>query len=222
MSTALELKGISKSYRDGMEKRLILNDISLAAQKGEFIAVVGPSGSGKSTLLSIAGLLLSPDSGSILIAGKDMTTSSKNKRTDIRRRQIGFVFQNHELLPYLKTKDQLALVQTKEERDRISIDELLRELDIEKCREQFPSKMSGGEKQRVAIARAFVNDPDVILADEPTASLDAERGRLVAEMIRNEVKKRNKAAIMVTHDTRILDLTDSVYRIEEQRLVPDS
>ena len=222
MSTALELKGISKSYRDGMEKRLILNDISLAAQKGEFIAVVGPSGSGKSTLLSIAGLLLSPDSGSILIAGKDMTTSSKNKRTDIRRRQIGFVFQNHELLPYLKTKDQLALVQTKEERDRISIDELLRELDIEKCREQFPSKMSGGEKQRVAIARAFVNDPDVILADEPTASLDAERGRLVASMIKSEVKKRNKAAIMVTHDTRILDLTDRVYRIEEQRLVPGS
>lgn len=167
-------------------------------------------------------LPLSGESSSIILAGKDLTASSKKQHTDIRRRQTGFVFQNHELLPYLKTKDQLALVQDKSLRGSISIDELLRELDIEKCREQFPSKMSGGEKQRAAIARAFVNDPDVILADEPTASLDAERGRLAASMIRNEVKKRNKAAIMVTHDTRILDLTDRVYRIEEQRLVLDS
>lgn len=204
------------------KKKFILIELLLILEKGEFIAVVGPSGSGKSTLLSIAGLLLSPDSGSIILAGKDLTASSKKQHTDIRRRQIGFVFQNHELLPYLKTKDQLALVQDKSLRGSISIDELLRELDIEKCREQFPSKMSGGEKQRAAIARAFVNDPDVILADEPTASLDAERGRLAASMIRNEAKKRNKAAIMVTHDTRILDLTDRVYRIEEQRLVLDS
>ena len=215
----LELKDISKSYQDGPEKRLILDSISLSVEAGEFIAVVGPSGSGKSTLLSVAGLLLTPDSGQIIIADKDVTPASKKERTAIRRRQIGFIFQNHNLLPFLKTEDQLTFVQERSTKDRNKIDELLRELGIENCRGSYPAKMSGGERQRAAIARAFINDPDIILADEPTASLDPERGRVVAEMIRTEVKKRSKAAIMVTHDTRILDLTDKVYRIEGQRLV---
>lgn len=217
----LELKDICKSYPDGSENRVILDHVSLSVQAGEFAAVVGPSGSGKSTLLSIAGLLLSPDSGSILIAGKDVTGASKKQRTLIRRRQIGFVFQNHNLIPFLKTEDQLAFVQDKSFKDKIRTDDLLRELGIEKCKKQHPSKMSGGERQRAAIARAFVNDPDIIFADEPTASLDAERGRAVAEMIRDEVKKRGKAAVMVTHDTRILDLTDKIYRIENSRLVTE-
>lgn len=217
----LELKDICKSYPDGSEKRVILDNVSFSVETGEFAAVVGPSGSGKSTLLSVAGLLLSPDSGSILIAGKDVTGVSKKERTHIRRRQIGFVFQNHNLIPFLKTEDQLAFVQDKSLKDKIRTDDLLRELGIEKCRRQYPSKMSGGERQRAAIARAFVNDPDIIFADEPTASLDAERGRAVAEMIRAEVKRRGKAAVMVTHDTRILDLTDKVYRIENSRLVTE-
>lgn len=217
----LELQNICKTYPDGSEKRTILDNVSLSVEAGEFIAIVGPSGSGKSTMLSIAGLLLSPDSGNILIAGQNVTVASKRERTVIRRRQIGFVFQNHNLIPYLTTKDQLAIVQDKSLKDKVSIDEILQELDIEKCKKQFPCKMSGGEKQRAAIARAFINDPDIILADEPTASLDAERGRSIAEMIKKEVKKRNKAAIMVTHDTRILDLTDKIYRIEKCRLVQE-
>ena len=217
----LELRDICKAYQDGSEKRVILDNISLSVEAGEFAAVVGPSGSGKSTLLSIAGLLLSPDSGSILIAGKDVSGASKKQRTVIRRRQIGFVFQNHNLIPYLKTEDQLSFVRDKSRKDKFRADELLRELDIEKCRKQYPSKMSGGERQRAAIARAFINDPDIIFADEPTASLDAVRGRAVAEMIRNEVKKRKKAAVMVTHDTRILDLTDRIYRIENGRLIQE-
>lgn len=217
----LELRDICKTYPDGSEKRVILDNVSLSVEAGEFAAIVGPSGSGKSTMLSVAGLLLSPDSGDILIAGKSVTAASKKERTNIRRKQIGFVFQNHNLIPYLTTKDQLTFVQDKSLKDKVDIDEILRELDIEKCKKQFPSRMSGGEKQRAAIARAFINDPDIILADEPTASLDAERGRAVAEMIRKEVKKRNKAAIMVTHDTRILDLTDKIYRIEKCRLVQE-
>lgn len=217
----LELKDICKAYRDGSEERVILDKVSLKVGRGEFAAIVGPSGSGKSTLLSVAGLLLTPDSGTVLIGGKDMTGASKGERTMIRRRQLGFIFQSHNLLPYLKTADQLAVVQEKTMREKVSIDELLTELDIADCRDKFPSKMSGGEKQRAAIARAFVNDPYVILADEPTASLDAERGRLAVEMIRNEVKKRNKAAVMVTHDTRVLDLVDAVYRIEGSKLIKE-
>ncbi|MCR4814420.1 MAG: ABC transporter ATP-binding protein [Lachnospiraceae bacterium] len=217
--TLLELVDITKSYRDGESNRTILNGVNLKIEKGEFVAIVGPSGSGKSTFLSIAGLLLTPDSGRILLDGNDVTKISGSRRTMIRRKSLGFIFQSHNLLPYLKTEDQLAIVQEKEASERIHIDDLLNELDIADCRGKFPSQMSGGEKQRAAIARAFINDPDIILADEPTASLDAERGRISVEMIRNEVKKRNKAAVMVTHDTRILDLTDRIYRIENGQLV---
>ncbi|MBR6094350.1 MAG: ABC transporter ATP-binding protein [Lachnospiraceae bacterium] len=215
----LELTDICKSYRDGENSRMVLNGANLTVGKGEFVAIVGPSGSGKSTFLSIAGLLLTPDSGRVIIGGRDVTKISGQKRTMLRRESLGFIFQSHNLLPYLKTADQLSIVQERGNRDRIHIDELLKELDIADCKGKFPSQMSGGEKQRVAIARAFINDPDIILADEPTASLDAERGRTTVEMIRNEVKKRNKAAVMVTHDTRILDLTDRVYRIENGQVV---
>lgn len=210
----LQMEHITKSYQDGAGKNNVLNDISLKVKRGEFIAIVGPSGSGKSTFLTIAGMLLSPDSGTVLIAGKNVSAAKKREWTKIRREHIGFIFQSHQLLPYLKAIEQLVMFQTKDNRNRINIDEMLLELEIEKCKSKYPSKMSGGEKQRVAIARAFVNDPDIILADEPTASLDGVRGRKVVEMIRLEVKKHNKAAIMVTHDERVLDLADRIYYLE--------
>ena len=213
MSTLLQLEHITKSYRDGTEKNVVLNDISLNVERGELVAVVGPSGSGKSTMLTIAGMLLSPDSGKILIAGNDVSAAKKREWTKIRQGHIGFIFQSHQLLPYLKAREQLTAFQTKENRGKGDIDEMLAELDIAKCKDQYPTKMSGGEKQRVAIARAFVNDPDIILADEPTASLDGARGRQVVEMIRLEVKKHDKAAVMVTHDERVLDLADRVCRL---------
>ena len=187
-------------------------------KRGELIAVVGPSGSGKSTLLTIAGMLLSPDSGTILIAENNVSSAKKREWTKIRQEHIGFIFQSRQLLPYLKAKEQLTAFQMKDNRSKVDIDEMLLELDIAKCKNQYPSKMSGGEKQRVAIARAFVNDPDIILADEPTASLDGTRGRQVVEMIRLEVKKHDKAAVMVTHDERVLDLADRVYRLENGKL----
>lgn len=215
----LDLEHITKSYSDGSEKHTVLDDISLQVNKSEFVAVVGPSGSGKSTPLSIAGMLLTPDCGRVAIAGEDMSIVKKGKRTSIRREKIGFVFQTHQLLPYLKTREQLSLFQLKEKRETVNIDELLKELDISQCAKKYPSEMSGGEKQRVAIARALINDPDVILADEPTASLDAARGRQAVEMIRAEVKRRGKAAVIVTHDERILDLTDRVLRMADGKLL---
>ena len=213
----LQLDNITKAYRDGSGKNVVLNNVSLYIEKGEFAAVVGPSGSGKSTLLTIAGMLLAPDSGKIGIAGKNMSDTNKKHWTQIRREHIGFIFQNHQLLPYLKGKEQLLAFQYKNAAET-NIDGLFRELDIEKCAGQYPSEMSGGEKQRVAIARAFVNDPDIILADEPTASLDAAHGRQVVEMIRMEVKKHEKGAVMVTQDERILDFVDRVYRLEGGKL----
>ncbi len=218
MSTGvLQLDNITKAYRDGSGKNVVLDNVSLSVEKGEFAAVIGPSGSGKSTLLTIAGMLLAPDSGSIGIAGKNVSDTDQKQWTQLRREHIGFIFQNHQLLPYLKAKEQLSAFRYKGAA-AADIDGLFHELDIKKCAEQYPSEMSGGEKQRVAIARAFVNDPDIILADEPTASLDAEHGRQVVEMIRMEVKKHEKGAVMVTHDERILDLVDRVYRLEGGKL----
>ena len=188
----LQMEHITKSYQDGVDKNVVLNDISLKVKRGELIAIVGPSGSGKSTFLTISGMLLSPDSGTVTIAGKNVSAAKRREWTKLRQEHIGFVFQSHQLLPYLKAKEQLTMFQAKGNRDRVNIDEMFADLDITKCKSQYPSEMSGGEKQRVAIARAFVNDPDIILADEPTASLDGARGRQVVEMIQMEVKNTIK------------------------------
>ncbi len=218
-NNALELNNITKSYHDGEEENIVLNNVSLSIEYGEFAAIVGPSGSGKSTLLSIAGALLSPTSGEVRI-GKTLLSDRNKKRWDkVRREQIGFVFQSHQLLPYLKVMDQLKLItwlssrKDKKEQEEHAA-KLLEDFGLNNRASYYPDKLSGGEKQRVAIARALMNHPDVLLADEPTASLDKDRGRQVVEMIRKETKKYKKAALMVTHDERILDLVDSVYRIE--------
>ena len=218
---ALQLHTISKSYQDGDHQTEVLKNINLEVKPGEFIAIIGPSGSGKSTFLSIAGALLSPTEGSVVIGGKTLSKKQNKKLVTIRREKIGFIFQSHHLLPFLTAKEQLTFVKDmnkKNGKPNINADDMLEDLGLTECADKYPAKMSGGEKQRVAIARAFMNHPDVILADEPTASLDGIRGRQVVELIRKEVKKHNKAAIMVTHDERILDLVDIVYRLENSEL----
>ena len=211
----LSLKNIEKSYQDGQSMRTILNHVDLSVHEGEFVAIVGPSGCGKSTLLNIAGMMLSPDQGEVDLCGNNVTSLPGRKWTKIRKEEIGFIFQNHQLLPYLKAGEQLSvLLNTK----RQEVEQLFRELEIENIIDQYPAKLSGGERQRVAIARAFATNARLILADEPTASLDSERGRHAVEMIQMEVHKRNKAAIMVTHDERVLDLVDKIYRMEDGKL----
>ncbi|MGI6056760.1 MAG: ABC transporter ATP-binding protein [Bilifractor sp.] len=211
----LRLKDIEKSYQDGQTKRTILNHVDLSVKEGEFVAIVGPSGCGKSTLLNIAGMMLSPDRGEVHLLGENVSQLPKQKWTRIRKEQIGFIFQNHQLLPYLKAGEQLSvLLKTKRE----DVEELFQELGIRNIIDQYPAKLSGGERQRVAIARAFATDAKLILADEPTASLDSERGKHAVEMIQMEVHRRNKAAIMVTHDERVLSLVDRIYRMEDGKL----
>jgi len=218
---AIQLINISKKYKDGDQDNLVLEDISLNVKPGEFVAIVGPSGSGKSTFLSISGALLSPTDGSVIIGEMNLNKKESKNLTKIRREKIGFIFQNHNLIPYLTAQEQLQLVvdlnKTKK-KSNMNAKEMLEDLGLADFAKKYPDKMSGGEKQRVAIARAFMNDPDVILADEPTASLDGTRGRQVVEMIKKEVVKHNKAAIMVTHDERVLDLVDAVYRLENGKL----
>lgn len=214
-NSVLSMHDIVKSYQDGSETRTVLNNVNLEVRAGEFVAIVGPSGCGKSTLLNIAGVMLSPDSGSLSICGEDVSKLPRRAWTALRKEKIGFIFQSHQLLPYLKAGEQLmSLLGTSEEVAR----ELFKELDIEGTFDQYPAHLSGGERQRVAIARAFATDAKLILADEPTASLDSRRGRRAVEMIQMEVHRRGKAAVMVTHDERVLDLVDKVYKMEDGTL----
>ncbi|MFB9759785.1 ABC transporter ATP-binding protein [Ectobacillus funiculus] len=218
----LVLENISKVYGEGDGKVTALDRVSLEVQAGEFIGVVGPSGSGKSTFLSVAGALLSPSSGTILLNGQDITKLSSKELTKVRLKQIGFVFQSSNLVPYLNVRDQLLFVSRlagsieKEAEQRAQ--ELLSSLDMVSRQFNYPNQLSGGQRQRVAIARAFMNNPQLILADEPTASLDSKHGRAVAEMLAREVRERGKAAIMVTHDDRVLDLCDRIVTIRDGKL----
>ena len=203
-----------------MNERVILSNLNLAVGKGEFIAVVGPSGAGKSTFLSIAGGLLSPDSGEVKIQDHNISSESQKNLTDIRRKEIGFIFQSHQLLPYLTVREQLELIRKmNKQAPSGEVEELLADLDLTECQKRYPKQLSGGENQRTAIARAFMNHPSLILADEPTASLDAKRGFQVVDMIRKEVKKYQKAGVIVTHDERVLGLVDKIYDLTDGRLV---
>lgn len=213
------MKNISKNYQDGEQVIEVLKNVSLEVAQGEFVAIVGPSGAGKSTFLSIAGALLSPTEGEIAIGGTTLNNMSEKALTKVRLDKVGFIFQGANLIPYLNVRDQLLVIAElsgeKGSAAKERADKLLQELGLTARQNNYPESLSGGEKQRVAIARAFMNDPDIILADEPTASLDANRGHKVVQMIADEVKRKNKAAIMVTHDERVLDLVDRVIRIED-------
>lgn len=220
----IALENIRKSYADGNQMHHVLNQLNLSVEPNEFVAILGPSGSGKSTLLAIAGLLLSADEGRISIAGQDLTGLNQDQWTQKRLELLGFIFQDHQLLSYMKIGDQLELVaKLKGEKDKKKRHEevkaLLADLDIEACYHQYPNQMSGGQKQRAAIARAFIGNPQVILADEPTASLDPDRGQEIAQLIRKEVKSKNKSAIMVTHDRSILTYVDTIYELKHGQLL---
>ncbi|MNN26123.1 putative hemin import ATP-binding protein HrtA [compost metagenome] len=219
MSNQLVLKDVSKIYESGDTAVKVLKEVSLEVKSGEFVAIVGPSGSGKSTFLSIAGALLSPTSGTIEIGNQDISKLSPKQMTDIRLQKIGFIFQSANLIPYLTVRDQLILIGElagmKKSQSKKKATELLTRLGLGHRLLYYPESLSGGERQRVAIARAWMNNPEIIMADEPTASLDSERGRDVVQMLADEVKLQGKAAVMVTHDHRMLDLCDRVVQMED-------
>ena len=222
--SVIELKNITKSFMDGMQKREILHNLNLIVNKGEFVAIVGPSGSGKSTFLSIAGLLLSSDSGDIRIANQNLTNVTQSEWTKKRLELLGFIFQDHQLLSYMTVGDQLEEVsKLKGQRDaskrKEEVQTLLKELGVEGCYHLYPNQISGGQEQRVAIARAFIGNPQLILADEPTASLDPEKAQEIAQLIQREVKEKQKSAIMVTHDRSVLEYVDIVYELKKGSLV---
>lgn len=223
--SGLELSNVTKVYQEGEFSTTALQNLSLSVELGEFIAIVGPSGSGKSTFLSIAGALLQPSSGEVTINGVNLASMSEKRLSDVRLSQIGFILQTSNLLSYLTVLEQLLVVKkmagTITPEDHRFAKELLDDIGLGKKINKYPHQLSGGERQRTAIARAFINDPGIILADEPTANLDTERAHEVVALIAKEVKSRNKAAIMVTHDERMLPYCDRVYRIEDGLLTEE-
>ncbi len=222
--SVLELTNVSKHYGDGDARVDALIDVDLHVAEGELVGLIGPSGSGKSTLLSIAGALLAPSAGDARLAGVDLTTASDRQRSDLRLNRIGFIFQGSNLISYLTAREQLLfigkLLDLPNDEAARRADRLLEELDMSDRGSHYPSALSGGQRQRIAIARALMNDPHIILADEPTASLDSHRGRQVVEKLASEVHERGKGGILVTHDERLVDLCDRIVRIEDGHIQP--
>ncbi|MDZ7835333.1 MAG: ABC transporter ATP-binding protein [Alkalibacterium sp.] len=213
----IELKNVKKTFEDGRKTIEALKPTDFSVEEGEFVAVIGPSGSGKSTFLTIIGGLQTPTEGKVFIREDKFSELSEKERAKKRFSEIGFILQASNLIPFLTVKDQLRLVNKieKTELDAEKVQNLLSELGIDHLMDKYPSELSGGEKQRAAIARAMYHDPAVILADEPTASLDTDRAFEVVEILARETKKEKKATIMVTHDERLTDYCDSVYMMQD-------
>ncbi|HEP5318089.1 TPA: ABC transporter ATP-binding protein, partial [Streptococcus pyogenes] len=192
-------------------------DFSIEA--GEFVAIIGPSGSGKSTFLTIAGGLQTPSSGQLIIDGTDYTHLSEKERSRLRFKSVGFILQASNLIPFLTVQQQLELVDhLTGSKEKAKANQLFDDLGITGLKHQLPQELSGGERQRAAIARALYHDPALILADEPTASLDTEKAYEVVKLLAKESKEKNKAIIMVTHDDRMLKYCDKVYRMQDGEL----
>ncbi|MCO5178052.1 MAG: ABC transporter ATP-binding protein [Thermomicrobiales bacterium] len=221
----LEIQGVDKQFGDGESRVDALRDVNLTVGVGELVALIGPSGSGKSTLLSIAGALLTPTNGQVFLDGDNITQGSPSERTQLRLAKYGFIFQGSNLISYLTGREQLLFIAhliglpNKEAEQRA--DRLLSDLGMTERATHYPEELSGGQRQRIAIARALMNDPRIILADEPTASLDSVRGRQVVEMLAKEVHEREKGGILVTHDERLIDLCDRVVRITDGQIYED-
>ena len=214
----LEFINVTRSYQDGNKEIEALKETNFKIEEGQFIAIIGPSGSGKSTFLTLAGGLQTPSKGQIIINGKDYTNLSEKERAKLRFNDIGFVLQASNLVPFLTAKQQLELVDRINKKRKQTLQDqksLFKELGIDHLENKLPKDLSGGERQRLAIARALYNNPAIILADEPTASLDSDRAFEVVDLLSKEGKEKNKSIIMVTHDNRMIEKCDHVYRMKD-------
>ena len=219
---ALQMERVSKVYSVGDGEVVALDHVDLTVGADEIIALVGPSGSGKTTLCSIAGGLLTPTDGTVIVGGQDISGYSAKELTRFRRDSVGFVFQTVNLVPFLTARENLLVVDEigprTGRRARHRAEELLGELGLAKRSGNVPAQLSGGERQRVAIGRALMNEPDLVLFDEPTSALDTQLGDQVVNLIRQEMKSRGTAAIIVTHDERITHYADRLARIVDGRI----
>lgn len=219
----LQLRNVTKTYRQGAVEVHALQGIDLDIEKGEFTAIAGPSGSGKTTLLNLIGCLDSPSTGTIRLAGENLSRLNRNQLADLRREKIGFIFQSYNLIPVLSAKENvefaLALLDKPPADDHVM--DLLAEVGLQGMEHRRPGELSGGQQQRVAIARALVKHPDLVLADEPTANLDSETGRAVLELMQSINRKRGTTFIFSTHDTMVMDYSRRLVRLQDGKIDSD-
>jgi putative ABC transport system ATP-binding protein len=217
--TALQLEKVRKVYRSGDGEIVAVDRATLEVGDAEIVALVGPSGSGKTTLLSISGGLLSPSDGRVVVAGDDISGYDPKRLTKFRRETVGFVFQSVNLVPFLTARENLLVVADFGRRDKkksaARADQLLDELGLDQRKANLPAQLSGGERQRAAVGRAFMNEPDLVLIDEPTSALDTKLGEQVMELIVTEVRARDTAAVIVTHDQRMTHHADRILYITD-------
>ena len=218
-SQTLQITHVTKRYGAGSTEVTAVRDVSLSVSPGEIVLIMGPSGSGKTTLLSMLGALLKPTEGTIQLNGTTLSALTENRLPDIRLKQFGFIFQDFNLLSALSALENVAIVAelagTKAGAARRKAASLLAELGLGERLNFLPEKLSGGEKQRVAIARALINDPALILADEPTANLDSKIGHEIMRLLRRIAKEQGRSVIIVSHDQRIKDIADRVLWLED-------
>ena len=217
----IELKDVKKVYGKGDAQVVALKDINFKADKGEVVLIMGPSGAGKSTFLTIAGSLQKPTSGEVLINDEDISDFSAKKRNELRLNKIGFVLQAYNLVPFLTVNEQFTLVDKVKKQNNISREELqdlLKQLSITDLVKKYPSELSGGQQQRAAIARALYANPEILLADEPTASLDTKNVEEVGQLFKDLAKKRDKAVMLVTHDPRLEKYADHIYEMMDGQM----
>lgn len=219
----LEIQNLCKTYGNGDVTVHALNNVSFSVEKGEFVAIVGPSGSGKSTLLHILGGVDSATSGSVIIDGTDISTLDETSLAIFRRRQIGLIYQFYNLIPILTVEENLTLPLLLDGRkpDKRHIDDIVKRLGLQERMNHLPNQLSGGQQQRVAIGRALINNPALLLADEPTGNLDSQNSREIIALLRRFNKEFNQTVIMITHDERIALSADRIIAIEDGRITRD-
>jgi len=219
---ALVADGVTKLYGEGANVVRAVDHVSFAIQPGEFVALVGPSGSGKTSMLAMIAGLLSPTQGSIFIAGQNLQAMSESKRTNFRGRAIGFAFQANNLVPYLNARENVELMLRLngklDKKGRQRAIELLTRLGLGDRLRNYPGQLSGGQQQRVAIARALIHEPSIVLADEPTASLDTERANQVVATFADLIHEQKRAGIIVTHDLRMCRYVDKVIQMMDGKV----
>ncbi|MEB6170331.1 ABC transporter ATP-binding protein [Staphylococcus pseudoxylosus] len=216
----LEFKDVTKYFKDGNQTIEAVKPTTVNFDKNELISIIGPSGSGKSTFLTMAGALQTPTSGEIIINNKNISQMNQKSLSDTRMQEIGFILQATNLVPFLTVKQQFKLLQ-KQKKDVLTSNEyakLMEQLNLKLIENKLPSEISGGQKQRVAIAKALYTKPSLILADEPTASLDTDNAMEVMHILKEQTVQHNKTCIVVTHDERLTSFCDRVYHMEDGTL----